>query len=364
MEAIGRLATGVAHDFGNLLTVILGYSDLLLDRIPANDTLAGMVSEIKATATRAAALTRQLLAFCQQQALAPQVLDLNAVVADLEKILRRLIGEDIEFVVALDPALGPIKADRGQVEQVVINLAVNARDAMPLGGKLTIETHNAERSAVQSGRKVVLVVRDTGHGMDAATRERMLEPFFTTKPPGQGTGIGLATVSVIVQQSGGQIDVTSAPGLGTSVTISWNCVEGPNPANPEAPSLSPSPGGQETVLVVEDEEVVRSYICKALQQKGYTVLEAGPASGAIQFGIQYPEPIHLLVSDVVMPQMSGQELASRLTVMRPSIKVLYLSGYTKEEVTRHGVLEPGTAFLQKPFTPDALARKVREVLDR
>jgi signal transduction histidine kinase len=371
MEAMGRLAGGVAHDFNNLLTAILGYSEIILMRLGQDHALRSYAEQICRAAERAAALTRQLMAFSRRQMLQPKVLDLNAVVTDLEGMLRRLIGEDIELITVLTPALGRVKADPGQLGQVIMNLVVNARDAMPYGGKLLIETTNVELDAayvrrrvdVQPGSYVMLAVSDTGQGMDAETQSRIFEPFFTTKAQGDGTGLGLATVYGIVKQSDGYIWVYSDPGLGTTFKIYLPQVEEVvMPPEPSAPATRPLQG-LETVLVVEDEGEVRTLIGELLRQYGYTVLEARSGGEALLICEHHRGPIHLLVTDVVMPQMSGSELAERLTLLHPEMRVLYMSGYTNNAIAHHGVLKPGAAFLEKPFTPEALARRVRDMLD-
>jgi two-component system cell cycle sensor histidine kinase/response regulator CckA len=371
MEAIGRLAGGVAHDFNNLLTIISGYTDMVLTTLGPDSPMSGSLTEVQRAGERAASLTRQLLAFSRQQVLEPRVLDLNAIVTDTEKMLRRLIGEDVSLTTVLAPALGRIKADRGQLEQVIVNLVVNARDAMPNGGKVTIETANVDldqacfrtRPEVQPGSYIVMAVSDTGHGMDEATKARIFEPFFTTKGLGKGTGLGLATVYGIVKQSGGCIYVYSEPGLGSTFKVYLPSVEdkissGKSSQGSKVPLL-----GKETILLVEDEAAVRAVTRHALQSFGYTVLEARDGPEAIRICQEYKPIIHLLVSDVVMPEMGGRHLAERLATMIPRLKVLYLSGYTDDAIVRHGTLQEGTAFLQKPFTPKALANKVREVLD-
>ncbi len=371
MEAVGRLAGGIAHDFNNLLTAILGASDLLLEDLSVDASGREEVEEIKKAAHRAAALTHQLLAFSRQQVLAPQVLDLNVLVADVEKMLRRLIGEDIELRTMLARDLGAVQADPGQLQQVIMNLAVNARDAMPQGGKLTIETADAELDETyaqehvptQAGRYVMLAVTDTGIGMDANIKAHVFEPFFTTKEKGKGTGLGLATVYGIVKQSGGYIWVYSEPGHGTTFKIYLPRIEGTPPPTAPKPAAPESLRGSETVLLVEDEAAVRNLTRRVLEGYGYAVLTTENGHEALQAAQERQGPIHLLVTDVVMPKMGGRELAQRLAPGRPEMKVLYLSGYTDNAIVHHGVLEPGIAFLQKPFTPQSLARKVREVLD-
>jgi PAS domain S-box-containing protein len=371
MEAVGRLAGGIAHDFNNLLTVILGSSDLLLEGLRVDHQSRADLEDIQKAGQRAAALTRQLLAFSRQQVLAPQVLDLNALIADLEKMLRRLIGEDIEFRTVLAPDLGAVRADPGQLEQVIMNLAVNARDAMPHGGKLTVETVNADLDdayaqahvPLVAGRYAMLAVSDTGIGMDTQVKAHIFEPFFTTKDKGQGTGLGLATVYGIVKQTDGYIWVYSEPGQGSSFKIYLPRVA----AAPEPPAPKPlapaSLAGSETVLLAEDEEAVRNFTRRVLAAHGYTVLTAADGQEALHVAEQHAGPIHLLLTDVVMPNMGGRELAERLVAARHEMKVLYLSGYTDDAIVHHGVLEPGIAFLQKPFTLQGLARKLRDVLD-
>jgi two-component system cell cycle sensor histidine kinase/response regulator CckA len=371
MEAVGQLAGGVAHDFNNLLTIINGYGEVLLGRLRPDDPMGRMLAEIKDAGDRAASLTRQLLVFSRQQVIAPRVLDLNAVVADTARMLRRLIGEDVELATALAPGLGRVKADPGQVEQVLMNLAVNARDAMPTGGKLTIETGNIDIDeggaalcpGLKPGRYVQLVVTDTGCGMDEATKARVFEPFFTTKERGKGTGLGLAVVYGIVKQSGGFIYVYSEVGSGTAFKVYLPRDEAAAHREKSDVGTSVTPEGTETVLLVEDEEAVRKLTRLTLQTSGYDVLEACNGVEALRVAGRHPGPVHLLVTDVIMPQMSGRELSERLVDRHPGIKVLYLSGYTDDAVVRHGVLQAGVAFLQKPFGMKALARKVREVLD-
>ena len=369
IEAIGRLAGGVAHDFNNLLTIISGYGQLLQERL--SPEALGPVEEILKASDRAATLTRQLLAFSRRQILAPQVLDLNSVVANMEKMLGRLIGEDIELATVQQPGLGRVKADPGQIEQVIMNLVVNSRDAMPEGGKITIETANVHLDKTYArrhpgatpGPQVMLAVSDTGMGMDAETLTHVFEPFFTTKEKGKGTGLGLATVYGIVKQSAGYIWVYSEPGRGSTFKIYLPRVEEPGREAEPAKAGSELAKGSETVLVVEDEEGVRSLVCETLESHGYKVLEARGADDALSIFEQYAEPIHLLLTDVVMPQMGGKELAKRLSSVHPETKVLYMSGYTDNAIVRHGVLEGGTPFLQKPFVPQTLVRKVRQVLD-
>src|SRR3989441_7063418 len=370
MEAVGRLAGGIAHDFNNLLTVITSYCDLLLEDLEREDPKREDVEQVRKAADGATALTRQLLAFSRQQVLAPKVVSMSTVVSGVEKMLRRVIGEDVDLAARLDPDVGSVKADVGQLEQVLMNLAVNARDAMPTGGKLTIETANAEHDpdyarehdAAAVRRFVMLAVSDTGIGMDEATKARIFEPFFTTKEPGKGTGLGLATVYGIVQQSGGFIWVYSEPGRGTTFKIYLRRVDAPAEGGAAAAS-GDLPRGTETVLIVEDAAAVRAVMRHVLERQGYVVLEASNGATALELVAGHPAPIHLLLTDVIMPGLSGRQLADRLAALRPDTRVLYASGYTDDAVVRHGVLESGIAYLQKPFTTDSLARKVREVLD-
>jgi PAS domain S-box-containing protein len=372
MEAVGRLAGGVAHDFNNLLTVISGYSELILNNLGPGDPRRGYVEEIRRAGARAAALTRQLLAFSRQQVMQPKVLNLNAVVANMEKMLRRLIGEDIELATMLAPDLGQVKADPGQIEQVILNLAVNARDAMPDGGRLTLETANVHldmsdvRSdgGVPTGRYVMLAVSDTGCGMDALTRSHIFEPFFTTKAQGKGTGLGLSTVYGIVTQSGGHIWVESEPGRGATFKIYLPQVSEVVEMMPQRNESSGLPRGTETVLLVEDDPSVREWTARVLGEQGYVVLETANGDEALRVAQNYAQDqIRLLLTDVIMPQMSGSELARRLTALRPGMKVLYLSGYMDDTIINHGVLNAGAAFLQKPYSSAVLAQKVRDVLD-
>jgi two-component system, cell cycle sensor histidine kinase and response regulator CckA len=371
MEAVGKLAGGVAHDFNNLLTAIICHSDLSLRRLSEDDPLCRNIEAIKKASERAASLTHQLLAFSRKQVLQSKVLDLNSIVVETNKLLRRLIGEDIDLLTVLEPSLGKIKADPGQISQVLMNLSVNARDAMPHGGKLIIETSNVyvdeeyakHHISVEPGAYVMLVVSDTGCGMDDATQKRIFEPFFTTKEVGKGTGLGLSTVYGIIRQSGGNIWVYSEVGQGTTFKIylprTDSAVE-----NPEANrGRDESPIGTETVLLVEDEEMVRDMTHEILRMSGYQVLEAKHGGEALSVCEQHDGPIHLMLTDVVMPQINGRQLAERLVPLRPEMRVLYMSGYTDDAIVHHGVLDDGMAFIEKPFTPNALARKVREALD-
>jgi two-component system, cell cycle sensor histidine kinase and response regulator CckA len=370
MEAVGRLAGGIAHDFNNLLTVIIGRIQLILGGIGGDHPHYTDAELIEKGAGRAATLTRQLLAFSRKQVLQPQVLSLNNVVRDFEMIIRRLIREDIELTTPLDPDLGLVKVDPHQMEQVLMNLVVNAVDAMPHGGRLVIETANADANAAHAARHVgmepgayvKLAVSDNGQGMDAETRSRIFEPFFTTKEQGKGTGLGLATVHGVVNQSGGQIFVDSEPGRGTSFRIYLPRIA-PVPTAPLVPVLPEVRRGSETLLVVEDEDEVRSLARDVLVKSGFTVLEAANSEEALRICQQHDRPISLLLSDVVMPKVSGPELARRLVRLRPELLVLYMSGYPADAMAQRGVLEPGTAFIEKPFTPAGLTGKVRDVLD-
>jgi PAS domain S-box-containing protein len=369
LEAIGGLAGGIAHDFNNLLTVIGGRSHIAAMGLEADDPRRHHLELITQTVDRAAGLTRQLLAFSRKQILEASVLDLGEVVGGMQPMLRRLIGEDLDLVTELDPGLWRIRADPSQIEQVVLNLIVNARDAMRDGGRLSIEVRNVELDAgytdahagVAAGSYVMLAVSDTGHGMDAATLGQIFEPFFTTKGPGKGTGLGLATVYGIVKQSGGHIWVYSEVGHGTSFKIYLPRVDGPAAAPAIAPGLPRR--GTETVLLAEDDDQVRALARETLEISGYTVLEAAHPEAAVTLAQQHGGALHLLLTDVVMPGMNGRALADRLLALRPGIKVLFMSGYPAAAVAPHGTLDPGTQLLQKPFTPGSLARKVREVLD-
>lgn len=370
MEAVGRLAGGVAHDFNNLLNIILGYSELMLERRNSPELLERGAREIRKAADRAAGLTRQLLAFSRQQVLAPRVLDLNGVIAEIEELLLRMLGEDVELLVTAAEGLDRVRADPGQIGQVIMNLAANSRDAMPQGGRFLLETANvvvSEAFAVQHanmppGSYVVLSVTDTGSGMTPEVRDHIFEPFFTTKETGKGTGLGLATVYGIVKQSGGYIWVYSEPEQGTTFKIYLPRVEAlPEPAQPSAaPAVDCR--GSETLLVVEDEEGVRVLVRDYLQMSGYTVLEAGRGDEALRIACEHAGEISLMITDVIMPGMNGRELAERMAILRPTMKVLYMSGYAEAMVFRKGVLEQGVQFLQKPFAPPELGRKVRNVL--
>jgi PAS domain S-box-containing protein len=370
MESVGRLAGGVAHDFNNLLTIIAGYTQLVKGGLDEGSALHGHVDEVLKASDRAASLTQQLLAFSRKQVLQVEVLDLNTALGNLEKMLLRLIGEDIELKTVPQAGLGRVKADPGQIDQVIMNLVVNARDAMPQGGTITIETANMDLTEdytrshfpVVPGRYVMVSVSDTGTGMSQEIQAHIFEPFFTTKEKGKGTGLGLATVYGIVKQSGGYIWVYSELGRGSTFKVYLPRVEGPLAEAESAKVSLDSVKGSETVLVVEDEEAVRSLVRKTLESHGYKVLESQGADDALSILEQYAEPIHLLLTDVVMPQMSGQELAKRLLAMRPEVKVIYMSGYTDDAIVRHGVLEAGVSFVQKPFAPTTLAQKVRDVL--
>jgi two-component system, cell cycle sensor histidine kinase and response regulator CckA len=371
MEAVGRLAGGVAHDFNNLLGVITGYSELLLKSLGRAHPGSKRVEEIQKAAERGAGLTRQLLAFSRQQVLQPRVLDLNEVVADVESMLRRVIGEDVELVVKPGAKLGRIRGDPGQIDQVLLNLVVNARDAMPKGGALSLETANVAlddaygrlHPEVQPGPFVMLSVSDTGEGMDARTQTHIFEPFFTTKEAGKGTGLGLATVFGIVQQSGGSISVDSRPGVGTTVKICFPQVFEPLSRLDRPPPLSAPSSGAETVLLVEDEGSLREMIREILEGASYKVLEASDPGEALSKIGTLDASVCLMLTDVVMPGMSGPDLATSVRAARPEIKVLFMSGYTDEVMGFHGVLRSGTQFIQKPFAADALLAKVREAID-
>lgn len=371
MESVGRLAGGIAHDFNNLLTVITGYSELMLSQLGEESPLGKEVEEIKRAGERAASLTHQLLAFSRRQVLQPKVLDLNDVVSNIEKMLRRLIGENVELRTVLGAGLWSVKADPGQIEQVLVNLVVNARDAISGGGKITIETVNVfldeEYSRghlpAQPGHYVMLAISDTGVGMDEKTVSQVFEPFFTTKGPGKGTGLGLSTVYGIVKQSGGYIWVYSEPDKGSTFKVYFPRTEDREGAPHKAVSPVEDLRGQETVLVVEDEESIRNLACAVLRGYGYPVLPACDGEDALRVAGEHEGEISLLLTDVVMPKMGGRDLYDRIRQQHPEIKVLYMSGYTDNAIVHHRVLDPGTAFLQKPFSPISLARKVKEVLE-
>ena len=371
MEAVGQLAGGIAHDFNNLLTAISGYSQLALRALGAEDPLRRYIEEVKKAGDRAAALTRQLLAFSRKQVLQPKVLDLNFIVLDLEKMLRRLIGENIELSTVLNPDLGSIKIDPGQMEQVIMNLVVNARDAMPEGGKLLIETENVYLSdnytkqhiGVSPGPYVMLAISDTGMGMEEETQEHIFEPFFTTKELGKGTGLGLSTVYGIIKQSEGSIWVYSEVGEGTTFKIYLPRVDEGAQHYTKSLETDANLHGSETILLAEDEEIVRNLAREVLESYGYHVLEAANGGSALLICEQYKETIHLLLTDVIMPEMSGHTLVERLAGLRPQMKVLYMSGYTDSGMAQRGVMAEGAHFIQKPFSPRDLMRKIREVLN-
>jgi two-component system cell cycle sensor histidine kinase/response regulator CckA len=371
LEAIGRLAGGVAHDFNNLLTVILGYCGVIQGRLAKTDPTFAELEEIRRSGERAAALTQQLLAFGRKQVLAPRVLDLNAVVADLDQLLKRLVGENIRLVTRLDRSLGPVMVDKAQVEQVIVNLAINARDAMPTGGTLTIETANVDSSQDGPvtpdrpiGPFVRLRVQDTGTGMDAETQRRIFEPFFTTKAPGKGTGLGLATIYGIVSQSQGHIEIDSAVGRGSVFSVYLPRMAAAAAAEPRAaPTPVRSVHGSETILVVEDEELVRNLVRDMLRMQGYQVLVAADAEEALALAEKRQGPIDLVITDVVLPGISGLELIERMAYLHPESRTIAMSGYASEVIARHGALTPGVTFVQKPFQLHELTRRIREVLD-
>jgi PAS domain S-box-containing protein len=372
IEAVGVLAGGIAHDFNNLLTAILGYCDLLRPRLPISDPGRAHLEEIRKAGDRAAALTRQLLAFSRKQVLNPKVLDLYSVVSGMEGMLRRLISEEVDLKCAQGRSLWHVRADPGQMEMVLMNLVANARDAMPAGGKLTIETMNMEldetynrrRPYAPPGRYVLLAVSDSGAGMDSETQARVFEPFFTTKEKGRGTGLGLSTVYGVVKQSNGHIQVYSERGIGTTIKVYLPAVEGPVEALPRGPSERAARVIRgETLLLIEDEPLVRELAHEILSGQGYRVLDASSGPEAIRICESHPEPIQLVVTDVIMPGINGREVYERMAQLRPGLKVLYMSGYTQSAIVHRGVLEPGTAFVQKPFTIPAFLERVREVLD-
>jgi len=373
MEAIGKLTGGVAHDFNNILTVIMGVCDLMALHQSPGTPLRMRVDQIQEATTRAAGLVRQLMAFSRQQVLQPQLLNLNEAVSNFEKMLQRVIGEDIALKTLFDPQLGLVKADPGQIDQVLMNLVVNARDAMPKGGSLTIETSNVyldenytrRHVGVTPGPYVRMTVSDTGAGMDDQIQAHIFEPFFTTKAKGEGTGLGLSTVYGIITQSGGHIWVYSEPARGTSFKIYLPQVQQPSPQVEQESVDMDAPGGWETVLVVEDDAIVREMVCETLAIFGYKVLEADCGAKAQQICSEHHEPIHLLLTDVIMPGgQSGAQLAAVLTDRYENMAVMYMSGYTDNAIAQHGVLEPGFAFIQKPFVAKELAVKVRQVLDQ
>ncbi|MDP9259982.1 MAG: response regulator [Actinomycetota bacterium] len=371
MEAVGRFAGGVAHDFNNMMSAVVGFSALVLDSLEPEDPRRRHVEQIQRAGERASGMTQQLLAFTRKQVLLPQVLDLNGVVTEVNELLRRLIGEDVELVTNLTPSVHRIEADCGQLEQVIVNLAVNARDAMPAGGTLTITTGNIElgeadetgQPDLEPGAYATLALSDSGDGMDADTLRKIFEPFFTTKEEGKGTGLGLATAFGIVKQSGGDITVQSKPGQGTTFTIYLPRANAPVVRLEPRSLATRAPCGSETILLVEDEELVRRLECEVLKSRGYTVLEAVGSGHAIEVSRAHRGVIHLLLTDVVMPGMSGDELARRLTSERPDMKVIFASGYAADVIAHRGILNAGTAFLAKPLTPMSIASKVREVLD-
>jgi CheY-like chemotaxis protein len=371
METIGRLAGGIAHDFNNLLSVIIAYADVALEAIREEDPLRDDIKNIREAGERAAGLTRQLLAFSRKQVLQPAVLDLNGVVGGMTELVQRLVGEHIGVKTLLAPDLGRVRADPAQLEQVIMNLAANARDAMPAGGKLTIETANAELDetytsahvAVKPGRYVMLSVTDTGVGMDESTMSQVFEPFFTTKPVGHGTGLGMATVYGIVKQSGGSIWAYSEPGRGSTFKIYLPEAGGALSPTRLLVEATGKMGAGETILLVEDEEPVRRIAERILTGEGYRVLVAADGEEAMDIANQAQGKIHLLLTDVVMPKMNGNQLAEKVAERNPRLRVLYMSGYTDDVIVRHGMLKPDTQFIGKPFNSAALRRKVREVLD-
>jgi CheY-like chemotaxis protein len=371
MEAVGRLAGGIAHDFNNLLTVINGYGLVLLRQLEQQEHAKDLINQILQAGDRAATLTQQLLAYSRKQHQFLRVLNLNALLRDAERMLRRMIGEDIELIASLENDVAPIKADPSQIDQVMMNLAVNARDAMPHGGTLTIRTQNVQKDEFTPGDQfdlpfgsyVLLTVADTGLGMDAVTLERVFEPFFTTKEMGKGTGLGLATVYGIIRQSGGHILVSSEPGAGTCFDIYFPVVRGEPSEEEKSMAVAGLPTGHEVVLLAEDELSVRVLIRYLLHSQGYTVLEASSGPEALVLAERHSGPIDLLITDVVMPRMSGPQLAQELRKSRPHLRVLYLSGYADDSVFRYGLSDTEATFLQKPFANTSLALKVRQVLD-
>jgi CheY-like chemotaxis protein len=371
METIGRLAGGVAHDFNNLLTAITGYADLAIDALASNDPARADIEELRRAADRATGLTRQLLAFARRQKIEPRVCNLNELVLEMDKLIRRLIGEDIELITLADPDLERVQIDPAQIEQVLVNLVVNARDAMPQGGRIVIETANValdaaytrNHASMDEGSYVMLAVSDTGIGMDAETQEHIFEPFFTTKGPGKGTGLGLATCYGIIKQHGGYIWPYSEPGRGTSVKIYLPRAEAAAEELPRREDIIEQTRGTEAILLVEDETAVRNLAVRVLRDCGYTVQEACDGLEALQLIETGGDAFALLVTDVVMPRLGGRELADRLRARQPDLKLLFMSGYTDDAIIYHGRLNPGVNFLHKPFAPSTLARKVRQVLD-
>ncbi len=371
LESVGRLAGGIAHDFNNMLTAISGYAELIMEQLPSTEPMYDEVLQIKRASEKASLLTYQLLAFSRKQILRPKTLNMNEVASDVSGMLQRLIGEDITIVTRLAPDLHHVSADPGQLAQVLINLSVNARDAMPDGGALTLETANVEldeeyasaHHGVQAGPFVMLAVSDTGTGMSPDVQARIFEPFFTTKPVGKGTGMGLATVYGVVKQSGGHVWVYSEIGHGSSFKVYLPRVKASNTAAETPAAPAPLVHGVETILLVEDEDTVRRLVRRALEACGYRVLEAADGAAALALSSQADAPIAMLVTDVVMPQMSGRELVARLAGLRPGLRVLYMSGYTDTAIAQHGVLDDTSYYLQKPFTMRMLTEKVREILD-
>ena len=370
MEAIGQLAGGIAHDFNNLLMGIIGYSEILLDNFSENDPAWEGIQEIKKAGERAAALTRQLLAFSRRQVLQPEIINLNSIISELEKMLRRLIGENIALQTFLECDLWNIKADPGQVEQVIVNLVVNARDAMPQGGRLIVKTSNIEVDeectkrfiVIPLGDYVMMEIIDSGTGIAPENQIRIFDPFFTTKKEGKGTGLGLSTVYGIVQQSGGQIYLESQVGLGSNFIIMFPQCKESTPLN-KKDERTDYQRGSETILIVEDEDLVRTITAKVLKLQGYKILQAATPAEALLLCEQYNKPIHLLITDIVMPQMNGRELSERVQKQMPSVKVLFMSGYTDDQIIQHGVFDSELEFLQKPFSPTNLTKKVRHILD-
>jgi two-component system, cell cycle sensor histidine kinase and response regulator CckA len=370
MESIGRLAGGVAHDFNNLLTVINGYTEFLLDETPASDSARDALAEIRTAGERASDLTKQLLAFSRQQVIKPAVININTIVTETEVFLRRLIGEDVQLLTRLEPDLGPVQADAGQVQQIIMNLAVNSRDAMPDGGTLLIETGNATLTdeyhathpQVQPGNYVLLAVTDTGEGMSPDVQARIFEPFFTTKALGKGTGLGLATVYGMVKHSGGWIWVYSEPERGTTFKIYLPQTD--KPLTPAGPAITPGVRGTETILIVEDQDEVRRLAVTGLSRYGYSAHGVSSGAEALQFCREFPGDIHIVVTDVVMPDMNGREVARQVACLRPESRIVFMSGYTTNVIVHRGILDEDVEYLQKPFTSDSLARKVREVLER